>query len=299
MVSSEIYPLAKTGGLADVAGSLSPALSRLKAQVTLVMPAYRAVIKNFRCQETRQEIEVVLGNRHEKGRILKTEIPGGLPVYLIRADRYFDREGLYGTAQGEYPDNAERFTFFCKAALELARRWSPLDIIHCHDWQASLVPVLKKLQSHLWPELHYPKTVLTIHNLAYQGNFPPSSWDLLNLDRHYFSPRYLEYYGNFNLLKGGILFADALTTVSKKYSAEILTPEYGCGLDGVIRDREKDLYGILNGADYREWDPETDPYIKRNYGAKNLRGKAHCKNALRKWRAISCRSRRTRICITR
>lgn len=280
MLSTEIFPLAKTGGLADVVGSLSTALARLGAQVTLVMPAYREALKGSRFQKAGREIEVTVGNRRERGQILKTKIPGGLTAYLIRADRYFDRDGLYGTAHGDYPDNAERFTFFGKAALELARRWAPVEIIHCHDWQASLVPVLKKLQSHLWPELHHAKTVLTIHNLAYQGNFPPAAWDLLNLDWHYFSPRYLEFYGNFSFLKGGILFADALTTVSKKYSTEIKTPEYGYGLDGVIRDREKNLYGILNGADYREWNPETDPHIKRNYGVRNLRGKASCKKEL-------------------
>jgi len=281
MVSSEIFPLAKTGGLADVAGSLSPALSRPGVQVTLVMPAYRTILEKTReLENTAVEIEVPLGSRSEKGEVLKTKIQKGLPVYLIRADRYFFREGFYGTPQGEYPDNAERFVFFSKATLDLARKTAPWDIIHCHDWQTALIPVAKKVHPHLYPEIHGSKTLLTIHNLAYQGVFPPSEWEILNLDWHYFSPRYLEFYGKLNLLKGAILFSDALTTVSKKYADEIKTPEYGCGLDGVIREREKDLYGILNGADYREWNPETDPYIKRTYGSKDPHGKASCKKDL-------------------
>ncbi|MBI4490134.1 MAG: glycogen synthase GlgA [Deltaproteobacteria bacterium] len=279
MVSSEIFPMAKTGGLADVVGSLSPALSRLGVQVALVMPAYQIILENsFPLEDLGLEIEVPLGSRYEKGRVLKTFLQEGLPVYFIRADRYFFREGLYGTSQGDYPDNAERFAFFSKATLELARRTAPWDIFHCHDWQTALIPVEKKI--HPCPEIQKSKTLLTIHNLGYQGIFPVSEWQLLNLDRNYFTPRYLEFYGNFNLLKGGILLADALTTVSKKYANEIKTPEYGCGLDGVIRDREKDLYGILNGVDYQEWNPETDPYIKKNYGARHLRGKTSCKKDL-------------------
>lgn len=281
MVSSEIVPLAKTGGLADVVGSLSAALSGLGVQVALVMPAYRNILeKNPRLENTGLEIKVPLGGRYEKGGVLKTDLQKGLPVYLIRADRYFLREGLYGTPQGEYRDNAKRFAFFSKAALDLARKMAPWDIVHGHDWQTALIPVVKKIHPHLCPEIHNSKTLLTIHNLGYQGNFPPSAWQFLNLDWHYFSPQYLEFYGNVSFLKGGILLADALTTVSKKYATEIKTPEYGHRLDGVIRDREKDLYGILNGVDYQEWNPETDPLIKKNYGAKDLRGKTSCKKDL-------------------
>jgi starch synthase len=281
MVSSEIFPLAKTGGLADVVGSLSPALSRLGVGVTLGMPAYRSILESaVRLENTGLEIEVPMGSRQEKAAVLETELQEGLPVYLIRADRYFSREGFYGTPQGEYPDNAERFVFFSKATLDLARKTAPWDLIHCHDWQTALIPVAKRIHPHLYPEIHDSKTLLTIHNLGYQGVFPPSEWELLNLDWHYFSSRYLEFYGKVNLLKGGALFSDALTTVSKKYADEIKTPEYGCGLDGVMREREKDLYGILNGADYREWNPETDPHIKRNYTSKDLGGKASCKQDL-------------------
>ena len=281
MVSSEIVPLAKTGGLGDVVGALSAALVRLAADVTMVLPAYQTILQSVLAWEPADlEVEVTLGERRVKGEILKAWVGEKVPVFLIRADRYFLRPELYGTPQGDYPDNAERFAFFSKAVLQLAQRTAPWDVIHCHDWQAALVPVLKKIRPELWPEVHNSKTLLTIHNLAYQGSFPLSSWPLLNLDMQYFTSRRLEFYGKVNWLKGGILCADGLTTVSKKYATEILEPEYGCGLDGVIRDRRRHLHGILNGVDYLEWNPKTDPHIKKNYGAEDLRGKASCKKDL-------------------
>lgn len=287
MASSEIFPLAKTGGLADVVGGLSRTLVQMGIEVTMVTPVYQTTLESrFPLEETGMEIGVPIGEGYARGVILRTWIGKKLPVYLIRADRYFLRENLYGTPLGDYPDNAERFAFFSKATLELVQKTGTWDVIHCHDWQTALIPVLKTIQNHLWPEIHRSRTLLTIHNMAYQGNFPLSAWEHLNLDWHYFSPRFLEFYGNFNLLKGGILFADALTTVSKKYASEIKTPEYGYGLDGVIRDREKDLYGILNGVDYQEWDPKTDPYIRKNYRAQDLRGKAVCKKDLQEIYAL-------------
>lgn len=281
MVSSEIFPLAKTGGLADVVGALSQTLFRIGAEVSLVMPAYQPILEGkLQLEETGIKVEVNLAQRASRGRILRSWLAKKLPLYLISADSYFLREGLYGTARGDYPDNAERFTFFSKATLELARKTAPWDVIHCHDWQTALIPVFKKLHSDLWPEIHSSRTLLTIHNLAFQGNFPASIWELLNLDKEYFTPQYLEFYGGVNFLKGGILFADALTTVSKKYADEIKTPEYGCGLEGVIGDREKDLYGILNGVDYEEWNPKTDPHLIKNYRLEDLRGKRSCKKEL-------------------
>jgi starch synthase len=281
MVSSEIFPLAKTGGLADAVGALSSALVRLGAEVTMVMPAYQTILEgSFPLEETDMEVVAMLEERRVGGAVLKTQVGERLPVYLIRADSYFFREGLYGNSQADYPDNAARFTFFSKAVLNLAEKAGPWEVIHCHDWQAALIPVLKKLTPDLWPEIRDCKTVLTIHNLAHQGNFPASAWSLLSLDPRYFTAQYLEFYGHINLLKGGMLFADALITVSKKYASEIKTSEYGCGLEGVVCDREKDLYGILNGVDYQEWNPETDPWIKKNYGPGDLGGKKSCKTDL-------------------
>ncbi|MGH7772677.1 MAG: glycogen synthase GlgA [Candidatus Binatia bacterium] len=281
VVSSELFPLAKTGGLADAVGALARTLVRVGNEVAVVMPAYQTVLKNgFQLEETGIPVEVSIASRRVSGTILRTWLGKNLPVYLIRADPYFLRDGLYGNSQGDYPDNAERFTFFSKAALELARKTAPWNVIHCHDWQTALIPVLKKIRAHSYPEIQKSKILLTIHNLAYQGNFPASAWSVLNLDMRYFTPRYLEFYSNINFLKGGILFSDAFTTVSKKHAIEIKTTEYGCGLDGVIRDRERDLYGILNGVDYKEWNPATDPHIKKNYETQDLDGKKSCKKEL-------------------
>ena len=273
--------MARTGGLGDVVGALSRILVRLGTEVTVVLPAYQTILESqAHLEEIPMAIEVPMAGRSTRGMIFRTSIGGEVPVYLVRADRYFLRKELYGTSQGDYPDNAERFVFFSKAVLHVAQRTGPWDVIHCHDWETALTPVLKKTRPDLWPEIHSFRTLLTLHNLAYQGNFPFSSWPLLNLDTQYLTPRHLEFYGNVNWLKGGILFADAITTVSKKYALEIMTPEYGCGLEGVIRDREKDLYGILNGVDYLEWNPKIDPHIKKNYEAADLRGKESCKKDL-------------------
>jgi starch synthase len=281
MASSEVVPFAKTGGLGDVVGALSGALARLGIEVAVVLPAYKSILESaFSLQETGMEVEAEIADRRVRGVVLKTALDGEVAAYLIRADQYFLRTELYGTAQGDYEDNAERFVFFSKAALDLAQKTSPWDVIHCHDWQTALIPALKKIRPELWPEINPSRTVLTIHNLAYQGSFPSSFWPLLNLDTSYFSSRHLEFYGNFNCLKGGIFFADALTTVSRKYSKEILESEYGAGLEGVLRDRRRDLYGILNGVDTREWNPKSDPNIKKNYDAANPRGKESCKKDL-------------------
>jgi starch synthase len=241
-------------------------------------------------EETGIELQTTLGAEGIRATVLKTKLAGSVPVFLIQAGRFFQRDGLYGTPEGDYPDNLERFTSFCKAALALAAGTAPWDVIHCNDWQSALIPVFKTLRPESYPELQSSKTLLTIHNLGYHGEFPASQWDLLGLSRHYFTPRYLEFYGKINLLKGGILFADALTTVSRKYASEIATPEYGCGLDGVIRLRQTDLHGILNGVDYDEWNPENDPHIKRQYSSRNLRGKDLCKQDLQEFYRLPVRA---------
>ena len=280
MVAPEIVPLAKTGGLGDVAGALSLALARLGVEVTMVLPAYQTILESgVALERTGLEVGATLGERRVKGEV-RTMRVGGSPVFLIRADRYFLRPQLYGTPQGDYPDNVERFAFFCKAALDLAQKTAPWDVIHCHDWQTALIPVLQKIRADLWPAMRNSKTLLTIHNLAYQGTFPLSSWPLLDIDMQYFTPRHLEFYGEVNWLKSGILFADAMTTVSRKYAMEIMEPEFGCGLEGVIRGCRERLYGILNGADYAEWNPATDAYLKKHYTATELRGKESCKKEL-------------------
>lgn len=282
MVSSEIGPFAKTGGLADVVGSLSPALEKLGLRVSLVMPAYRSVLQGrFPVEETGTTLTVPVSTRIEKGRVLKTKLADDISVYLIRCDQYFDREALYSTSQGDYSDNAERFVYFARAALE-ALRQNPPHVLHCHDWQSALSIVFLKAQPERYPEIASVKTVLTVHNLGYQGLFWYLDWHLLNLDRSLFHSKCLEFFGKINFLKGGLVFADRITTVSPTYAEEIKSAEQGFGLEGIFHERARDLVGILNGADYSVWNPESDPHIAKNYGPKDLSGKSICKAELQR-----------------
>ena len=283
MLSSEVAPLAKTGGLADMAGSLAAALEGLGQQVTLIMPAYRRVFQSgVPLRDTGMRVRVGFDGRIEEVPLLAATLGRSIPVYLVRADRYFDRDGLYGTADGDFPDNAERFAFFCRAALELLRELDPPDVLHANDWQTAPALSFLKAQPERYPGLGAVRTVLTVHNLGYQGLFPAEDWRLLDLDRSFFTPRWLEFYGQINLLKGGLQAADAITTVSPTYAREILTAEHGFGLEGVLESRSDDLTGILNGADYDIWNPDRDRFLAGTYTADNLAGKAACKADLQR-----------------
>lgn len=271
MISPEAVPFSKTGGLADVAGALPRALAEQGVNVIVVTPFYRTV-------RAGEKLPVqVFGSD-----VYQAVLPGSsVKVFFIRRDEYFDRDHLYGTPQGDYPDNCARFSFFCRASLELLRRitFEP-HIVHAHDWQSGLVPLYMKSQFDTY--FKHARSVFTIHNLAYQGLFDPKEWPLLQLDWKYFNWRELEFYGKINFLKAGIVFADAVTTVSPTYAKEIQTQEYGCGLDGVLRERKSALHGILNGVDYSEWNPKTDKLIPHNYSETSLAGKAKCKEHLQK-----------------
>jgi len=280
MIASEVSPFAKTGGLADVLGTLTVALERFGHELCVIAPAYRPVLQSsFRMQETSFNLSAPIADRQVSASVLKTSVGMGVDVYFIRADQYFDRETLYGTPAGDYPDNAERFAFFSRAALELLRQ-QPVDILHGHDWQAALAIVFFKTQADRYPEIAAAKTVFTIHNLGFQGIFPPAEWPLLNLDPTCFTPQLLEFYGNFNLLKGAIVMADKITTVSPTYAQEIMTTDQGFGLEGVLSQRSADIVGILNGVDYGQWNPWTDPYLTHHYGENSLGAKRLCKAGL-------------------
>jgi starch synthase len=280
MISPEVAPFAKTGGLADVAGTLAAALECRGHDVSLIMPGYRCVLQgDFALEVTPIKFSVPLADRHEEGTLLRARLGKNISVYLVRADRYFDRNSLYGTSTGDYADNAERFVFFSRAAAEILRRY-PVDIVHCHDWQTAPVIIFLKAQSSRYPELAAAKTVLTVHNLGFQGIFGPAEWPLLSLDASLFSPQHLEFYGNVNFLKGGLVYADKITTVSPNYAREIMETEQGFGLDGVLKERAQDVVGILNGVDYGAWNPQTDPYIAARYNENNLTAKRSCKTAL-------------------
>jgi len=282
-VASEVTPFAKTGGLADVAGSLPVAMMRLGHEVRIVMPFYRSVeITGSGIRRGRKSVEIPLNGVEKKG-VLRTGELEGVPVYFVENREYFSRESLYGTGTAEYVDNPQRFAFLCRATLELIKRldFRP-DIIHCHDWQTALIPVL--LRQELKADLFYRKTatVYTIHNLAYQGLFSHASLAQMGLGGSYFATDQLEYYGKVNLMKGGILNADLITTVSPTYCREIQTPDQGCGLDGVLRQRSRDLHGVLNGIDTVRWNPETDRNLSRTYSATAPAGKKANKRELRK-----------------
>jgi starch synthase len=280
-VASEAVPFAKTGGLGDVVGALPAVLKDLGAEVKVLLPYY-GMIKQGALPTTclAEDLEAGLGPLRLAFNLM-TPVSPEYPYYFVERDEFFERSQLYGTPRGDYFDNLERFAFFSSTVLPVceALAFKP-DVIHVHDWQASLVPVYLK---HRWAEADYlrdTRCVLTIHNLAYQGLFAGDKFPLLGLDWSLFSINGLEYYDQVNLLKGGILFADAVTTVSPNYSREIQTPEFGYGLEGVLRTRAGALFGILNGVDYREWNPETDRLIPAAFSRRDLSGKAKDKEAL-------------------
>ncbi len=282
MASPEVAPYAKTGGLGDVMGSLPHPLAEQGIGISIVMPAFRCILQGGYGFETAGiQLEVPISNRIEVGQVLKGKTVDNIPIFLIKADKYYDRDFLYGTPDGDYPDNAERFVFFSRAVLEVARSLRP-DILHTNDWQSALAVAFLKTQPNRYPELAKTRTVMTIHNLGYQGRYWGVDWHLLNMDRRFYSPAYLEFHQDINFLKGGIVFADAITTVSPTYSLEIQTPELGFGLEGVFKERANSVHGILNGVDYRIWSPETDELIVRNYSHSSPGGKKACKADLQR-----------------
>lgn len=281
--ASEAAPFAKTGGLADVAGSLPPALASLGHDVRVVIPRYQCVDPDRFQLKHRATFSVPLGSWKERGDILQGTMGGNVTVYFVNKDIYYDRPELYRTERADYPDNAERFTFFSRSIFELCRAvgFSP-EIIHAHDWQTGLVPYYLRKVYRDDALFSRTKTVFTVHNLAYQGLF--RQWDLrlIGAGRDDFTPEGMEFWGKVSFLKAGIVYSDLITTVSKTYSKEIQTPENGSGLDGVLAKRSVDLSGILNGIDYGVWDPARDEFIAQRYGVSRPAGKSVCKEALRK-----------------
>ncbi len=276
-VSSEGLPYSKTGGLADVVEALPKALAEMDHEVAILLPRYRG---NKVTSVIVSSLTIPLGDTLRFPALTEGHPSGRVRYFFMDDPPYFDREQLYGDKAGDYPDNAERFAELSRAAIEFTKRiWLP-DVIHCHDWQSALVPVLLRTQYASDPAVRSLPVVFTIHNLGYQGTFPPSVLRKIGLSETLFTMDALEFYGKVNFLKGGLVFADYLTTVSRRYAKEIQTPEYGSGLEGVIRGREDRLVGILNGVDYSVWSPESDTFIAQNYSAHNLEGKRACKKAL-------------------
>jgi starch synthase len=261
LASSEVVPFAKTGGLADVAGSLPLALEELGVDIRVIMPKYASV--------------KAAGDSAIMGKKIK--------VYFIENDDYFSRKELYGDKFGDYKDNLDRFVFFSREILERCRKenFAP-DVIHCNDWQTALVPVYLNTLYKYDSFFSNTRVLYTIHNLAYQGLFPKEEYPKTGLDWALFSIDYFEYYDKVNLMKAGIVYSDAISTVSKTYSKEIVTQEFGCGLEGVLKNREDALYGILNGIDYNLWSPQTDTKIFKNYSSNSLQDKYFNKESFQK-----------------
>jgi starch synthase len=256
---------AKTGGLADVAGSLPKALNEIGCRVTCIHPFYRCV-KGMGLRLTPFKVDDF--------DFLKYKTSYAEYVFVVN-DEYYDRDNLYSEPHGDYPDNYLRFSYLSKAIALFAEK-SPFkpDIIHCNDWQTGLVPVYFKLRS------TNIKTLFSIHNIGYQGLFPKETLDVLGIPREFYKMNGLEYYGKLSFLKAGIVYSSAISTVSEKYSKEIMTKEFGCGMDGILRTRKADLYGIMNGVDYEEWDPGVDMHIAVNYGPETIEKKTECKKDL-------------------
>jgi starch synthase len=279
MVSAEGPPLQRTAALTDVMDALPAALRARGHEVCVVLPFYREIRDNrtFKKKNTGIAVDVQVGDRVYTARYLEGQSAGGVQLFLVRCDEFFDRDGIYGERGKPYEDNASRFIFFCKAALELCRRLTPqLQILHVHDWAAALVPVFVRARG-----LPF-KTVLTIHHVADQGSFWGLDLGLTNLPERFFTLHGVEFFGRLNFLKGGILYADKITTVSEHYRSEILTPSGGYGLDGVLRENAYRLSAILDGADYKLWNPASDRLLPARYDEKKLRGKEICRDALLK-----------------
>ena len=277
MVTAEGPPLQRTGALIDVMNALPRELRQRGNEVSVVVPHYKEIRENTALvqEETGITVDIRVGEKTYVAEFVEAHTDSGVQLFCIRCDYFFDRPGIYGEHGKPYEDNAARFIFFSKAAVELARRLIPsVQVLHVHDWAAALVPVL--VHAHNLPFA----TVLTIHHLAEQGSFWGLDFKLTNLHERFFTLRGIEFFGRMNLLKGGILYADRITTVSEHYRREILTPDGGCGLDAVLRENAHKLVAVLNGADYVRWNPATDPFLPARYDRETIAGKPLCREAL-------------------
>jgi starch synthase len=277
--ASECVPFSKTGGLADVVGALPQALAAAGHQVSVYLPLYRQT-KLPNPQTVVRSITVPFDDQYRFCSVVTPSGKSAVQYYFVDYPPYFDRDALYGTKAGDYPDNAERFALFSRAVIEASKVVGVPDVFHCHDWQSALIPVMLGTLYKEDPILRDVGTMFTIHNMGYQGLFPPEVLPLVMLPWDLFTISKMEFFGQVNFLKGALVFADYITTVSKKYSQEIQSIEYGFGLEGVLRNRAATVTGILNGVDYSEWSPQTDKFIAAKYSTDIMAGKAKCKQDL-------------------
>lgn len=282
-VSSEIAPFAKTGGLGEISETLPVALKSQGQQICLFMPLYKKVKEQFKLEQIDCSLDIPLGPLTKTAKLRKGYLREDIEIYFIENDEFFDRDYLYNTPEGDYPDNALRFLFFCRSVLEMLKviGYKP-DIIHLNDWQTSFIAVYLKTIYKDDEFFQNIKVVLTIHNLAYQGVFNKENIIYTGLDSNSSVLKELEFWGKINFLKGGIVYSDIITTVSPRYSKEIQTPEFGAGLENVICSKKDVVFGIINGIDYQQWNPETDKYIAKNYNLSTIENKGENKVALLK-----------------
>jgi starch synthase len=281
LASSEVHPYSKSGGLADMVAALAKSFAQAGHEAVLVTPLYGGILdKHPEIHRFDYYLQVRLGSALIEANVFTAQPRPGLTLYFIDQPRFFNRLGLYGEQGRDYSDNATRFIFFSKCVVHLARylSWRP-DVVHVHDWQTALVPILL-LHQKLADGWAAPRTCLTVHNIAYQGHFSAETYALTNLPPDYYNPRGLEFYGGLNNLKAGLVFADMITTVSPRYAREITTPEFGFNLDPILRQRQDVLVGILNGVDYEEWNTEHNPYLAQPYSVSHMEGKGANKSAL-------------------
>lgn len=281
--AGELFPFMKTGGLADAAGGLTKALAAAGHEVSVFLPGYRAALEHHAADHVERvhRLQVEFAGRYLKADLLRLRAGPRHTIYFIQRDEYFDRRGAYGSPERDYDDNAERFIFFSKAVAEAMRLLDlKADIVHAHDWQTALLPVYVRLAEEQYRTTLAVKTVFTVHNQAFQGVFPMDLFRFTGLPEEFRSVDGLEFFGQINLMKAGLLFADRVTTVSPTYAKEIQTPEYGCGLEGVIATRASDMVGLLNGIDDDVWNPATDVLLPARYHAEDMSGKEKCRRAL-------------------
>jgi starch synthase len=279
--ASECAPWAKTGGLADVVSALPRTLVKLGHRVSVFIPYYRQVAKAVpRAAVVLTSVTIPYPSYNRFVRILDGGVAEGVQMYFVDCPEFFDRESFYSTPSGDYPDNAERFGLLSRAVIEASKVLGIPDVFHVHDWQTAMLAVLLRSTYYFDPVLRHVPAVLTIHNAGYQGWFPPQTMETLLLPWDMFRFEKLEQNDKVNFLKGGIVYCDAVTTVSRTYAEEIKTAEFGNGLEGTLQQRSGDLFGILNGVDYEEWDPAIDPNIAAHYTADNLSGKQECRRDL-------------------
>jgi len=296
VVAAEMAPYAKAGGLADVIGALPAELAECGARVSVVIPGYKSALAAIPTEPVGDEYSVMVGSERERFRVRTGIGAAGVPIFFIVHDGYFGREGIYGDGAADYSDALRRYVLFARAAARMLTGFIKPDVVHAHDWHTAVLPILIRADPELNEQFARIASLFTIHNMAFQGLCDADQFPLLNIDRSYLSVAFLEFYGRVNLMKGAVVLADGVSTVSPTYAREVSSdPSYGFGLEGVLRAKGRRFVGILNGADYNEWNPAIDDRIAARYTPAHPGGKVECARALRERTGLATGSQRTLV----